>query len=55
MINRENSVFYMHSKAAQRNIHVVEEVTGLTKGKFLLSYLGCLIGHARQKKFILRS
>ena len=40
-IKRSKSAFFMHQNAALADILIVQECTGLNRGKFSLNYLGC--------------
>lgn len=48
--NKENNAFYLYHKAAQDDIQMVEKYPGFHRGKFLLTYLGFLVGYEKKRK-----
>lgn len=49
-INQEKSLFFVYHKTAGTIVQIVEDITGFSKGKFPMIYLGCPIGHTRKRK-----
>nr|XP_016481275.1 PREDICTED: uncharacterized protein LOC107802317 [Nicotiana tabacum] len=50
MLNKTKSSFYMHSKVSGTLVNSVAAITGLSKGSFPFTYLGCPIFYTRRRK-----
>lgn len=48
--NKQKNTFYVYHKAAHMDIKRVEDLTRFQIGKFALTYLGYLVGYAKEKK-----
>nr|XP_009610783.1 uncharacterized protein LOC104104414 [Nicotiana tomentosiformis] len=50
LINKEKCSFYVHSNTAATLINTVTDITGISKGEFPFTYLGCPIFYTRRRK-----